>query len=49
MGSGTEAEPVDRRTKSFLMCIRQAIIIILGGIEDFLGLERSITPRRKRG
>ena len=31
-----------------LMARRQAIIIDLGAIEDYLGLERSIVPRRKR-
>ena len=35
--------------KTFLMSIRQALIMILGALEDYLGLERSIIPRRKRG
>lgn len=34
--------------RTLWMCLRQALIIALGGIEDFLGLERSIVPRRKR-
>lgn len=28
--------------------IRQALIIALGTIEQYLGLEQSITPKRKR-
>jgi len=31
------------------MSIRQALIIALGALEDYLELERSIVPRRKRG
>ena len=31
-----------------LMAERQALIIRLGAIEDYLGMERSITPRHKR-
>ena len=27
--------------------IRQGLIILLGGVEDLMGVERSITPRRK--
>lgn len=34
--------------RRFQMARRQAIIIELGAIEDYLGLERSIVPRRKR-
>jgi hypothetical protein len=30
------------------MAIRQALIIVLGAIEEYLGIERSIIPRRKR-
>jgi len=30
------------------MAIRQALIIVLGAIEEYLGMERSIVPRRKR-
>ena len=31
-----------------LMALRQALIIALGALEDYLNLERSIIPRRKR-
>jgi hypothetical protein len=30
------------------MSLRQALIIALGALEDYLKLERSIVPRRKR-
>ena len=32
----------------FLKRVRQALIILLGAIEDYLGMERSIVPRHKR-
>ncbi len=35
--------------RRLLMALRQAIIIALGAIEDYLELQRSIVPRRKRG
>ena len=36
------------RERTLLMAVRQALIIVLGAIEDYLGLARSIVPRRKR-
>lgn len=39
-------EPRDDR--SLWMTRRQAIIMELGAIEDYLGMERSIVPKRKR-
>lgn len=39
---------VSDQDRRLLMARRQAIIIELGAIEDHLGLERSIVPRRKR-
>lgn len=39
---------IDQRTRTLLMCVRQALIMVLGGIEDFLGEDRTIVPRRKR-
>lgn len=45
----TAAEPqITEQERRFQMARRQAIIIELGAIEDYLGLERSIVPRRKR-
>lgn len=29
------------------MAFRQSLIIALGAIEDYLGMERSVVPRRK--
>ena len=37
------------RQRTLLMAIRQALIIALGALEDYLGLQRSIIPRHKRG
>lgn len=36
------------KTRTLLMSFRQAIIIILGALEDYLEMRRSIVPRRKR-
>ena len=30
------------------MALRQALIMVLGALEDYLEIERSIQPRRKR-
>lgn len=38
----------DERTRALLMSRRQALIIELGSIEDYLEIERSIIPKRKR-
>ena len=48
MSAATEPATVTDRERTLLMARRQAIIIDLGAIEDYLGLERSIVPRRKR-
>ena len=39
---------VPDRERQMLMSKRQALIIELGGLEDYLGMPRSIVPRRKR-
>jgi len=36
------------KARALLMTLRQALIMVLGAIEDYLGIERSIVPRRKR-
>jgi len=41
-------EPINCKMYALLMCIRQAMIMALGGLEDFLEMERSIVPKRKR-
>lgn len=40
---------VGERFKIFLMAMRQALIIAIGALEDYLDIDRSIVPRRKRG
>jgi len=40
--------PITEQERRYLMSERQACIIRLGALEDYLGLERSIVPRRKR-
>lgn len=46
--SAVAVEQITEQERRFQMARRQAIIIELGAIEDYLGLERSIVPRRKR-
>lgn len=41
-------EDTSERHRALLVSRRQALIIELGAIEDYLGMERSIIPRRKR-
>jgi hypothetical protein len=41
-------DDIPPRWRVFLMCVRQALIIALGGLEDLLGVPRSITPRHCR-
>lgn len=36
------------QVKRLLITVRQALIMVLGAIENFLGMERSITPKRKQ-
>ena len=36
------------RERVLLMAIRQAMLICLGAIETYLGLDRTVVPRRKR-
>lgn len=43
-----ESSIIDNRARVLLMAIRQALIMCLGAIEDYLEIERSIIPRRKR-
>jgi len=39
---------VDARTHALMMGVRQLLIMALGLVEDYIGVERSIVPRRKR-
>ena len=38
----------DVKTKALLLSVRQAIIIVLGAIEDYLSMERSIVPKHRK-
>ena len=44
----TSSDIITPRTRILLMAIRQALIMVLGALEDYLEIERSIVPRRKR-
>jgi hypothetical protein len=44
----TEKYIVGDRFKILLMALRQAILIFLGALEEYLELPRSVVPRRKR-
>ena len=48
MSAVTEQPQVTEQERRYLMARRQSLIIDLGAIEDYLGLDRSIVPRRKR-
>lgn len=39
---------MDDKQRTLWMVIRQALIMILGAVEDFLNIPRSIIPRKKR-
>lgn len=39
---------MDARLRTFLMSVRQALIIALGALEDYLEMDRSITPKHKQ-
>ena len=39
---------IDSRQRVLLMAVRQALIMVLGALEDYLQLERSIVPKHRR-
>lgn len=39
---------MSERQRALLLALRQALIIALGAIEDYLGMERSIIPKHRR-
>lgn len=43
-----EADTIHPRTRVLLLALRQALLIALGALEDYLGCERSVTPKHKR-
>ena len=40
---------VDDKTRVLLYAIRQALLMLLGALEDFMEIERSVIPKHKRG
>jgi hypothetical protein len=44
----TTSDIITPRQRALLMIVRQALIMVLGALEDYLEIERSIVPRRKR-
>ena len=47
-GAGGAAMTADIRVRVLLIAIRQAVIIVLGALEDYLRMDRSITPKHRR-
>jgi hypothetical protein len=41
-------DQIEPRTRTLLLAVRQALIIALGAIEDYLSVPRSIVPKHKR-
>jgi hypothetical protein len=44
----TEMQAIDNRTRVLLLAIRQAIILILGALEVYLEIERSVKRKHLR-
>ncbi len=38
----------DPRTRAFLDVLRRALIMVLGALDDYLGYERTVPPKRPR-
>jgi hypothetical protein len=43
-----EVKQVEPRTRTLLLAIRQALLIALGALEDYLCVPRSVTPKHLR-
>jgi len=39
---------VDDKTRVLLYAVRQALLMLLGALEDFMEIERSVIPKHKR-
>ncbi len=39
---------MEEKTRILLLAVRQAVLMILGAIEDYLGMERSVVPQHLR-
>lgn len=46
----TEPPPgtVDPRMRMLLLAVRQSLLIVLGAVESYLCMERSVQPKHKR-
>lgn len=40
---------IEDKERAFLLTMRQALLMQLGAIEDRLNIERSVTPKHRRG
>jgi hypothetical protein len=43
-----EKPDIHPKTRVLLLAVRQALIIALGALEDYLSVDRSIVPKHKR-
>ena len=43
-----DAVKADSRLRCLLLAFRQALFIMVGAIEDYLGMERSVIPKHKQ-
>ncbi len=39
---------MDKKTLALLLAVRQALILVLGAVEDYLGIQRSIPLSKKQ-
>ena len=39
---------VDKRTRAFWLSVRQALLILLGALEDYLEMPRSVVPKHRK-
>jgi len=44
----TDARTTDDSSRVLWLAVRQALLIVLGAVETYLGLERTVIPKRKR-
>jgi len=45
---GRQSEHAEDRTRVLLLAVRQALIMVLGALETYLDLPRSIEPKHRR-
>jgi len=48
IASPTECIDTNPRTRALLMALRQALLIALGALEEYLNIPRSIIPKHER-